>query len=366
MSTLTSFYPLKIKDIRRETPECVSIAFEIPEELKDTFFYKAGQYLTLRTQINEEEVRRSYSICSAPSEGELRVAVKYVEKGKFSGFANQILKVDDLIDVMPPLGKFMPLEKEVNEGKNYLAFVAGSGITPIMSLAKTILEENETNTFHLFYGNKSHNSIIFKESLDALKNKYMDRLALHHVFTRETLDAPLFNGRIDVNKVEQFCQSLISLEDIDEIFICGPESMILSLRQFFVETKGFPSKHVHMELFSSPDEPKTIHRDYENKTQKLDSGKISKVTVILDGREHELEIPYDGESILDAGLMAGLDLPYACKGGVCCTCRAKIEDGEVEMEVNYALEDDEVENGFVLTCQSHPRMEHVTVNYDEI
>jgi len=363
MSSSTQFYPLKVKDIRRETPECVSISFEIPETLNDLFSYQAGQYLTLRTHIDDLEVRRSYSICSAPSDGELRVAIKQMDKGKFSTFANSVLQQDATIEVMPPMGKFTPHHLD-GKGKTYLAIAAGSGITPVMSIMKTILEQDDQAKFTLIFGNRNRSSIIFKESIEALKNKYLERLSVHHVFTRETLDAPLFNGRLNAEKLGGFCEKLIDTDQLDEVFICGPEEMILDLRAYFLQTCNMDPHKIHIELFSSPDQPRHINAAWKEKQQAIDPTKTSKVTVKLDGRSFEMNLAYVGESILDAALQQGADLPYACKGGVCCTCRAKLVEGEVDMEVNYALEPDELANKFILTCQSHPRTERVVVDFD--
>lgn len=366
MSANTSFHRLKVKAVQPETAECISIVFDIPEALRPLFLYSPGQYLTLKTEINGEEVRRSYSICSAPDDPELSVAVKHVEAGKFSGFANTDLKPGDELEVMPPLGKFSPHRDENRKytGKNYLAFAAGSGITPVISIIKDILYKHPESSFTLVYGNKSRNSIIFKDTLEALKNKFMDRLRIYHVFSREKMDAPLFNGRINEEKAKAFCDKLIRLEDMDEVFICGPESMILELRHYFIETKKLPANRVHFELFSSPDQPRAFNADWEKKQQAIDPKQKSKVTVRLDGASVELSLAYAGETILDAALQEGLDLPFACKGGVCCTCRAKLVEGEVDMEVNYGLEPDEIENNFILTCQAHPRSEKVVVDFD--
>lgn len=363
MSSSTQFHLLSVKNIRRETADCVSIQFEIPESLKEIFNYQPGQYLTLRTYIDKNEVRRSYSICSSPLENELRVAVKQVEEGKFSGFANQILKQNDTIEVMPPMGKFVS-HTLGQKGKKYLAIVAGSGITPVMSIMKTILENDGTSEFTLIYGNKNRSSIIFKEDIEALKNKFMRRLLIYHTFTRESMDTPLFNGRLNGEKVAQFCNKLIDLNQIDEVFICGPEEMILSTRNFLLEEKKMEQHNVHFELFSSPDQPHKVNEEWKQKQLTIDPSKVSSVTVRLDGRAFEMNLPYVGENILDAALQQGADLPYACKGGVCCTCRAKLVEGEVEMEVNYALEPDELANNFILTCQSHPRTEKVVVDFD--
>lgn len=357
------FYKVKVKDIIHETPECVSVSLDIPNELKDTFQYKPGQYVTFKSIINDQEVRRSYSICSAPDEAELRVAIKHVESGKFSGFANKELKAGDALETMPPLGNFGQHAVAGIGVKHYLAFAAGSGITPIFGIMKHILHSNSEANFTLVYGNKNRNNIIFKEGIEALKNKYMERLTVHHVFTRETADAPLFNGRINQEKVDQL-QKLINYSQFDDVFICGPEDMILGLRTYFMEQIKLPAANLHFELFSSPDQPKTVNKEWEQKQQNIDAAKVSKVTIKLDGSSFDFDLPYGGTTILDAALQHGADLPYACKGGVCCTCRAKVTEGEVDMEVNYALEPDELANNFVLTCQSHPRTERVIIDFD--
>lgn len=358
--SVAKFYPLKVKEVRPETAECVSVALEVPADLADTFQFAAGQYLTLRTHIDDTDIRRSYSICASPNDKELRVAIKKVEEGKFSTYANGTLKAGDVIDVMPPLGKFTPrLQKE---HKEYLAFAAGSGITPIMGIMKTVLENEPNSSFTLVYGNKNRNTIIFREAIEGLKNKYMDRLRVYHILSREHMEVPLFNGRISAKKAEEFAERLIDISAMDEAFICGPEEMILSVREKLIEM-GMPSAQVHMELFSSPDQPKVAHQKWAAE-HKEDTGFKSKVSIKLDGITFDIELGYNDDSILDAALKAGADLPYACKGGVCCTCRAKLTKGEVDMEVNYALEHDEVEKGFILTCQSHPKTEHVIVDFD--
>ncbi len=360
MSAL-KFYPLKVKDVRPETADCVSVSLEIPTELSDKFQFAPGQYLTFRRHFDDAEVRRSYSICSSPKDGELRVAIKRVEQGKFSTYAHGALKTGDVLDVMPPMGNFTAKKTEAKH-KEYLAFAAGSGITPIMSIMKTVLEDEPNSSFTLVYGNRSKNSIIFREAIEALKNKYMLRLRVYHILSREYMDIPLFSGRIDAEKCAEFCKTLIDINTIDEAFICGPEEMILSVRQKLIDL-GMPSAHVHIELFTSPDQPKASHEKWAA-SHKNTNGPSSKVSITLDGTTFDMDVPFNGESILDAALKAGADLPYACKGGVCCTCRALVTEGEVEMEVNYALEHHEVEKGYVLTCQSHPRTERVVIDFD--
>ena len=360
MSAL-KFYPLKVKDVRPETADCVSVSLEIPTELADKFQFAPGQYLTFRRHFDDAEVRRSYSICSSPKDGELRVAIKRVEQGKFSTYAHGALKTGDVLDVMPPMGNFTAKKTEAKH-KEYLAFAAGSGITPIMSIMKTVLEDEPNSSFTLVYGNRSKNSIIFREAIEALKNKYMLRLRVYHILSREYMDIPLFSGRIDAEKCAEFCKTLIDINTVDEAFICGPEEMILSVRQKLIDL-GMPSSHVHIELFTSPDQPKASHEKWAT-SHKNAGGPSSKVSITLDGTTFDMDVPFNGESILDAALKAGADLPYACKGGVCCTCRALVTEGEVEMEVNYALEHHEVEKGYVLTCQSHPRTERVVIDFD--
>jgi len=357
------FHLLKVKEVRRETSECVSVSFDVPENLKDSFAFTPGQYLTLRKVIDGQEIRRSYSICAAPVDDELRVAVKKVDQGKFSGYANSSLQPGDELEVMPPLGKFTS-RREGATGSRYLAFAAGSGITPILSIMKSVLHQEPDAEFTLVFGNKSRGSIIFKEAIEALKNKYMGRLRVYHIFTRETMDTALFNGRINADKARELCNRLIEAKDMDEIFICGPEEMILSLRDYFLNEQQIDSTKVHFELFSSPDQPHRVNKEWVKKQERVDTTKMSRVTVRLDGAAFDMDLAYGGENILDAALQQGADLPYACKGGVCCTCRAKLVEGEVDMEVNYALEPDEIANNFILTCQAHPRTERVVVDFD--
>lgn len=356
------FFPLKVKDIRKETDDCISVAFSIPAYYTEVFHFLPGQYLTLKTMIDGEEVRRSYSICSSHKDNELRVAIKKVEQGKFSTYAHVKLKAGDMLDVMPPMGKFTPHPAD-GKSREFLAVAAGSGITPIMSIMKTVLEEEPQSGFTLLYGNKSRNDIIFREAIEGLKNKYMERFRVYYIMSREQMDVPLFTGRINAQKCKEFSESIINLATINEVFICGPEEMILSVREQLIHS-GMHTDQVHIELFTSPDQPKADHNRWVA-THKEDATKVSKVSITLDGATFELDVPYNGVSILDAALKKGADLPFACKGGVCCTCRARVMEGKVEMEVNYALEKDETDRGYILTCQAHPRTERVIVDFDE-
>jgi ring-1,2-phenylacetyl-CoA epoxidase subunit PaaE len=355
------FHPLKIREVRRETDECVSIVFDIPSEYRDQFTFKQGQSLTMRTRLNGEEVRRTYSICSSPLDKEWRVAVKKVEGGIFSSHANDQLKPGDTLEVMPPVGKFYT-ELHPSHTKNYLAFAAGSGITPVLSIIKTTLLTEPNSTFTLLYGNKSRASIIFKEDLEALKNKFIDRLVIHHILSREVTDAPVYHGRLDKEKCELLFSKLIDLETIDECFICGPEEMIFAVKGF-LESSGFDKKHIHFELFTPPGQ-KAYGGKLQN-GQPHEKGPTSKIKVKLDGVIFDFDLSQKGDTILDAALKQGADLPFACKGGVCCTCRAKLIQGQVQMEVNYGLEEEEIEAGFILTCQSHPTTPEVFVDFDE-
>jgi ring-1,2-phenylacetyl-CoA epoxidase subunit PaaE len=354
------FHPLAIKNVRQETEDCVSLAFDVPEELKDTFRFQQGQSLTMRTQLNGEEVRRTYSLCSSPLDNEWRVAIKKVEGGLFSSFANDKLKKGDVLEVMPPVGNFFTALNPQQQ-KNYVAIAAGSGITPVLSIISTTLRTEPNSTFTLVYGNRTRSSIIFKEELEALKNKFMDRFTLHHILSREQPDAPIYYGRIDKEKCELLFTRLINLRNVHEYFICGPEAMIFCVRDF-LEQKGVDKSHIHFELFTIPGEKSSVAKPLQ--ANKNDEGPRSSISVKLDGLLFDFELGMNSQSILDAALAQGADLPYACKGGVCCTCRAKLVEGQVEMEVNYGLEEDEIAQGFILTCQSRPKTPRVVVDFD--
>lgn len=353
------FHPLKIKEVRRETPDCVTVLFEIPEELKKTFAFRQGQSLTMRRILNGEEVRRTYSICSSPLDNIWRVAIKKQEGGLFSTFANEQLKPGDELDVMPPVGKFYT-ELNPAQRKKYLAFAAGSGITPILSIINTSLRIEPQSSFTLVYGNRNKNSIIFKEELEGLKDKFMDRFRIVHILSREKTDAPLNSGRITAEKLNELSK-LIDYRNIDEFFICGPEEMIFSVKAF-LEEKGIDKARVHFELFTIPGEEKSVA--ISKKSAIKDSGPKSKVSVKLDGITFGFELGYNDLPILDAALKQGVDLPFACKGGVCCTCKARLLEGEVDMDVHWGLEEEEIKQGYILTCQSHPKTEVVKVDFD--
>lgn len=354
------FHSLQVKDIRQETPECVSVSFNIPENLKAEFHFEHGQNITIKKEIDGNEVRRSYSICSAPFENELRIAIKKVDNGKFSSFANQNLMKGDTLSVLPPTGKFNTKLNPANK-KNYVAFAAGSGITPVISIIKTTLQTEQASQFTLVFGNRGRNSIIFFEELEGLKNKHLNRFNLINILSREKTDAPVNFGRVDKIKLEKL-KSLIDYKNVDDFFICGPEEMIFCVKDF-LENEAIDKSKIHFELFTTPGQNK-IQNINTRQTALHSTSPHSNITVKLDGRSFDFELGYDAENILDAALKQGADLPFACKGGVCCTCKAKLIEGEVDMEVNWGLEREEVEQGYILTCQSHPTTEKVVIDFD--
>ena len=355
----TKFYPLKVKKINRETNDCISISFDVPQEYAEQFKYKQGQYLTFKTEIDGQEVRRSYSLCSSPLDNVWRVAIKQVPSGLFSSYAGKALKPGDTIEVMPPNGKFYR-ELGMDQAQNYMAFAAGSGITPILSIIETTLRTEPRSSFTLVYGNRNRNSIIFKEELEAFKNKFMDRFRLYHILSREKTDAILNHGRIDGKKCAYIFDKLVDRASIDAFFLCGPEEMIFDVRDYLVAQQT-DIKKIHFELFTSAKKQVTQAISVASETN---DAPMSRITVKLDGVESTFDLAYNGEAILDAALHEGADLPFACKGGVCCTCKAKLIEGEIYMEVNYGLEPEEVEAGYILTCQSHPKTPVVKVDFD--
>jgi len=352
------FHKLTVKDIKNETSDCVSITFDIPLELQNNFHFTQGQNVTVRTITNGEESRRSYSICSSPFENELRIAVKKVTNGVFSTFANENLKKGDVLEVMPPTGTFFT-EVNPSNRKDYAFFAAGSGITPVISIIKTILLAEQNSSVTLVYGNKNLQSIIFREEIEALKDKYLKRFRVYHILSREKTETDFNYGRIDISKCNHLSK-LINFNIIDDFFICGPEQMIFSIKDF-LEGWGIESKNIHFELFTTP----TREHKFIYTPTKSSSEGGSAITVKIDGRSFDFKLDFHGEVILDAALAQGADLPFACKGGVCCTCKAKLIEGEVEMEANYGLEKSELKAGYILTCQSHPVSKKVVIDYDE-
>jgi ring-1,2-phenylacetyl-CoA epoxidase subunit PaaE len=356
------FHSLRVRDVRPVTQDAVSVSFDVPASLRDTFRFTQGQFLTLKAHVDGEEARRSYSICVGVSDyarhGVLRVGIKRIPGGRFSNFINDTLQPGQVIDVMPPDGRFH-VRLDPAHRKHYVGFAGGSGITPMLSLIATTLEVEPRSEFTLIYGNRSVAAIMFAEELEDLRNRYLGRLRLYHVLSDEPQDVELFNGLLDSAKCAAFFDSLVPPGDIDEAFICGPAPMMDAAEAALAEA-GVPAGKIHVERFGLP-----LPQASAKPAAITDDTPAAELDVIVDGKTRKLRLPYEGVSLLDAGLRAGLALPYACKGGVCCTCRAKVLEGEVRMEKNYTLEPHEVEAGFVLTCQCHPVSERVVVSYDE-
>ena len=355
----TKFFPLTIKEIIKTTPDCSLITFDVKDEWKDDFQYKQGQHLTLKALINGEDIRRSYSLCSSPLDDQWRVAVKHVPAGKFSTFANDILQKGDTLEVMPPAGRFF-VDINPEQKKNYVAFAAGSGITPVFSIIKTHLNAEPNSTFKLFYVNQTLGSIILKEEIEGLKNQFMERLEVFHFLTQQERDVPFFNGRLNREKLDIIFKSIVEKDAVDDCFICGPEEMIFMVRDYLTDL-GIDKKQIHFELFGTAAIPKSEKRSIPKGSE----GKMCDVTIREGGKSFNFKLPQASDNILDAAIQRSADLPFACKGGVCATCRAKLVEGKVEMEVCYALEQDELDAGYILTCQAIPVSEKVVVDFDE-
>jgi ring-1,2-phenylacetyl-CoA epoxidase subunit PaaE len=357
---MAQFHPIKIKDVYKETSDCSVIVFDVPEELKEAFKFRQGQHLTLKTKIDGEDVRRSYSLCSGPTEGVWRVAVKQIFEGKFSTFINSSLKKDDMLEVMPPVGEF-GVDIQPKKEKNYVAFVAGSGITPVLSMIKAHLALEPKSKFRLFYLNKTAKSIIFKEEIEALRNIYLGRFEVFYFLDGEHRTIELLNGRFTPEKLEYLNEKVVDFSEMDECFICGPEPMIFLIRDELMRL-GLAKEKIHYELFVSGLSEEAKQRAAAALEQRAKGG--TKITVLDGGKEFHFSMGEDYDNILDAALGAGADLPFACKGGVCSTCKCKLLEGDVEMKVNYALEDHEVKNDFILSCQAVPTSDKVVVDFD--
>lgn len=357
--TVPKFHALTVREVRRETPEAVSITFAVPADLAADFAFAPGQYLTLRTTIDGEEVRRSYSICSGPDDGELRVAVKQVESGVFSGWVNANLAAGDTIDVMTPTGRF-GLEGDPGNGRIHVAFAAGSGITPVLSIARGVLSREPDSRFYLFYGNRTTTDILFRTELEELKDRFLGRLSVFHVLSREEQDLPVLNGHLNGEKVRLLLTAMVPAAAVDHAFVCGPTAMIDEL-EGTLKDLGLPPEKVHVERFVSAyggkPRPKPVIAP--------EAAPAHVASLIVDGKRRDVPVA-EGEAILDAALRAGMDLPFACKGGMCSTCRAKVVEGSAEMDLNYSLEGWELEAGFILTCQAHPTSARVVIDFDQM
>ncbi len=357
---MSKFHTLTVADVRKETVDAVSIAFAVPNELKNEFSFIQGQYVTLKLTIAGEEIRRSYSICSSPiAETELRIAAKKVEKGKCSTYLAEDVKVGDKMEVMTPMGGFYTPLNASNK-KNYVLFAGGSGITPMFSIIKSVLKAEPNSTITLFYGNLNEEATIFKNELDALSTANQQKLTIHYIFDKPTYAAAdLYKGIMTKEKALALIENHVGLNLDNEFFICGPTPMMQNVEDVLINSLKKAKQKVHLEYFTATlDAAKATAAPAGERV-------VSQVTIILDGDEQTVELASDGKSILDAAMDADLDAPFACKGAVCCTCRAKVMEGKVRMKANFALTEEEVAEGFILTCQSHPITPVVVVDYDQ-
>ncbi|WP_191112315.1 2Fe-2S iron-sulfur cluster-binding protein [Acinetobacter lwoffii] len=352
---MSQFIPLTIKSIQPQTEQAICIAFDLAPEQLDAFQYQPGQHLTIRHLTEDGELRRCYSICSDTQE-DMSIAIKKIDQGQFSTWANAHLKAGDVLEVMPPQGVFFQKAAKAG-GQNYLGFAAGSGITPILSIVKSVLNRQTDATFTLVYGSRSWKQTMFSEQIMDLKDRFKERLQLVNIFSRELNDSDIFNGRIDADKLQQLFQANLISADIDHCFACGPEEMMAAV-ETVLPTWGIQRSKIHTERFNTGTAPKATAQQMESRSEE-------RVNIVLDGRELIVEVCKQDDSILDAALRAGADLPYACKGGVCATCKCKVLEGQVEMAVNYSLEEDEIQKGYVLSCQARPTTANVRLSFDE-
>ena len=353
---MSRFHPLRIVDRRQETLDSVSLAFAVPEDLRREFAYQPGQYLTVRATIDGEECRRSYSICSGADENELRIAVKKVDGGRFSRFANEALRPGGQVDVAPPEGRFTA---EIGTSRHYAFFAAGSGITPVISIIRSVLAANREARATLFYGNRATSSIMFRGALEELKDRHLGRLSVFHLLSRESQDIDILNGRLDGERIALLAKTIVRPKDVDAYFLCGPFGMIEEGRAALIAAGVEPSR-IRAELFSTDGapapapRPAPVHLPHEGETR---------VDCVLDGRRRRIEVE-PGGLIIEAAHDQGIEIPHSCRGGMCCTCRCKVVEGEVAMDVNYSLEPWELEAGYVLACQSRPLTAKVTLDFD--
>jgi ring-1,2-phenylacetyl-CoA epoxidase subunit PaaE len=352
------FHPLRVADVERLTDDAVAITFDVPAELADDYRYVQGQHITVRTDLAGDDVRRNYSICAPVSSGRLRIAVKRLAGGAFSAYALDRLRPGDTLEVMTPTGRFFsPLDATMS--RHYCCIAAGSGITPVLSIIATALEAEPHSSVTLLYANRTSKTVMFLEELEDLKDRYHDRFHLVHLLSREPREVELFSGRLDGARLRRITDTILPVDSVDDWFLCGPYDMVTELRDTLAAA-GVDRRHVHAELFHVGDAPPRPRRTEVPE----DLAEGAEVTIVLDGRRSQFRLGADGMAVLDAALAVRSDAPFACKGGVCGTCRAKLVEGSVEMDQNWALEPEEVERGYVLTCQSHPKSDRVVVDYD--
>ncbi|MET3443799.1 ring-1,2-phenylacetyl-CoA epoxidase subunit PaaE [Variovorax paradoxus] len=363
MSTL--FHPLRVKAVEPDTSEAVIVSFEVPAELQEVFGFTQGQYLTLRKDIDGQDLRRSYSICAGLDDGELCVGVRKVQGGVFSNWINAHLQPGDTVQVMAPQGRFfVPIEPA--SARHHVGIAGGSGITPILSIMKTVLAREPKSRFTLIYGNRQLQSTMFKEEIEDLKNRYMTRLVLQHVFSDEHTDSPLGRGVMNREKIGEFLRTVVPAKSIDHAYICGPFQMNDEAEAALLAA-GVPEERIHIERFgvALPSTTSTGQVGAVVHEARPGDAKQARITIVRDGLQREITFTEGQPSILDAASAAGLEVPFSCTSGVCGTCRAKLVEGEVRMERNFALDKNEVAAGFVLTCQAHPLTERVTLSFDE-
>ena len=355
------FHSLRVRQVLPDTAEAVVVAFDVPDELREVFSFTQGQYLTLRTDIDGVDLRRSYSICAGVDDGELRVGVRKVKGGVFSNWINEHLQPGDVISVMAPQGRFY-VAMQPEQRRHHVGIAGGSGVTPILSTMKTVLAREPLSHFTLIYGNRALKSTMFKEEIEDLKNRYLTRLTLHHVFSDEHTDAPLNMGVMNRAKIGEFLTSVLPAADIAHAYICGPFQMNDEAEAALLAA-GVPQERIHIERFGLA--PQAQQVDAVIHQAKPGDAERAKITIIRDGLKREISFTKDQPSILDAASAAGLEVPFSCTSGVCGTCRAKLIEGEVRMERNFALDKADLANGFVLTCQAHPLTTHVVLSFDE-
>ncbi|NOX69693.1 MAG: 2Fe-2S iron-sulfur cluster binding domain-containing protein [Gammaproteobacteria bacterium] len=357
---MRQYHSLTVSRLSEETPDSVRIGLDVPDELKADFEFLPGQHLPVEATIDGKKLRRTYSICSAPGHWPLEIGIRVQPQGAFSTFAARDLKVGDRLQVMPPFGRFHANIDPARSG-SYLAFAAGSGITPIISIIRATLESEPGSHFVLFYGNRSQQSTMFIDDLYALKNRFPERLQLNFLFSREEQEFPIVGGRLDGSKVRELYEHFCAGQKPTEIFICGPDTMIATVTDE-LSILGFDDNAIHAERFGAARKPNMSQPVID---ESVDTGKQAEISVIMDGHRKSFKMPVEGAAIVDAAADQGIDLPYSCKGGVCATCRTHVREGKVRMDSNYGLEPWELEKGFVLACQSHPVTDQVVLDYDK-
>ena len=350
------FHALTVAEITPEADDAVSLKLAVPPTLAAQFAFRPGQHLTVRQTIDGVEQRRSYSLCSGVDDGEWRIGIRQLPGGVFSTWVNQRLRAGDVLECMTPEGSFSPT-LDPTAARHYLLIAAGSGITPLLSIARSVLAREPHSQVTVLYGNRRLASVMFREALEDLKNRYLQRFVLHHVFSREPQDVALANGRLDAEKLREIMQTLLPPATLDEVFLCGPNAMLDSLEATLLAA-GVPAARIHIERFGADMVAPTTSAAEVN-------GDAASVTVIADGVTRVLRLAADGPSVLDAARAAGLDLPFSCKSGVCSTCRARLQKGTVSMTRNFALMASDLAAGFILTCQAHPTSADVTISFDD-